>query len=61
MRASRTMAAIQGRSFVTPDDIRAVTFAVLNHRLILAPESEMEGVELKTVIDEILKSVEVPR
>lgn len=61
MRASRTMAAIQGRSFVTPDDIRKVTFSVLNHRLILAPESEMEGIELRQVIEEILKSVEVPR
>lgn len=61
MRTSRVIAAMNGRSFVTPDDIRMVTYPVLNHRLILAPESEMEGIELKTVVDEILKTVEVPR
>jgi MoxR-like ATPase len=61
MRASRVIAAMNGRSFVTPDDIRQVTYPVLNHRLILAPESEMEGIELKTVVEEILKTVEVPR
>jgi MoxR-like ATPase len=61
MRASKALAAIQGRSFVTPDDIRAVTYPVLNHRLILTPESEMDGTELNTVINDILKTVEVPR
>lgn len=61
MRASRVIAAMNGRSFVTPDDVRFVTFPVLNHRLIMNPESEMEGIELKTIVDEILKSIEVPR
>lgn len=61
MRASKAIAAMSGRSFVAPDDIRYVTFAVLNHRLILTPESEMEGVEIKNVVDDILKTVEVPR
>lgn len=61
MRASKAIAAMNGRSFVTPDDIRFVTFPVLNHRLILTPESEMEGVEIQNVVSEILKTVEVPR
>lgn len=61
MRASKVLAAIAGRDFVTPDDVRAATFPVLNHRLVLTPESEMEGVEMKNLINEILKSVEVPR
>jgi MoxR-like ATPase len=61
MRLSKVIAAMNGRSFVTPDDIRYVTFPVLNHRLILTPESEMEGVEMKQVVEEILKTVEVPR
>lgn len=61
MRASKAIAAMRGRSFVTPDDIRYVTFPVLNHRLILTPESEMDGTEIRTVVDEILKTVEVPR
>ncbi|MCC7298805.1 MAG: magnesium chelatase, partial [Bacteroidia bacterium] len=50
-----------GRAYVTPDDIRFVTFSVLNHRLILTPESEMDGIEIKTVVEDILKTVEVPR
>lgn len=61
LRSAKVMAAMQGREFVTPDDIRFVTLPVLNHRIILSPESEMEGIELRAVIDEILKSVEVPR
>jgi MoxR-like ATPase len=61
MRSSRVIAAMNSRSFVTPDDIRKVTFPVLNHRLVLTPESEMEGTELRQVVDEILKTVEVPR
>jgi MoxR-like ATPase len=61
MRSSRVIAAMNGRSFVTPDDIRTVTYPVLNHRLILTPESEMEGIAIKQVVEEILKTVEVPR
>lgn len=61
MRASKVIAAIQGRDFVTPDDVRYVTYPVLNHRLILTPESEMEGVEIKNLVNDILKTVEVPR
>ncbi|HEX9062432.1 MAG TPA: MoxR family ATPase, partial [Clostridia bacterium] len=61
MRASKVIAAINGRDFVTPDDVRTVTYPVLNHRLVLTPESEMEGVEIKNLVNEILKSVEVPR
>ncbi len=61
MRTSKAIAAMNGRAYVTPDDIRFVTFSVLNHRLILTPESEMDGIEIKTVVEDILKTVEVPR
>lgn len=61
MRGARAIAAMNGRAFVTPDDIRFVTFPVMQHRLILTPEAEMEGVHIRQVVDEILKSVEVPR
>ena len=61
MRASKAIAAMRGRSFVTPDDIKYVTFSVLNHRLILTAESEMAGTDLSDVINDILKTVEVPR
>ena len=61
IKASKAMAAIRGRDFVTPEDIQFVTVHVLNHRLILTPEAEMEGVMAEEVIAEILKTVEVPR
>jgi MoxR-like ATPase len=61
MKASKAMAALNGRNYVTPDDIRAVTFHVLNHRIILTPEREMEGVSSREVIENIIKRTEVPR
>jgi len=61
IKASKAIAAIRGRDFVTPEDIQFVAVHVLNHRLILTPEAEMEGVEAEEVIAEILKTVEVPR
>jgi MoxR-like ATPase len=61
MKTSKAMAALQGREFVTPDDVRTVCFPVLNHRVILTPEKEMEGVTVKKVITDLLQSIEVPR
>jgi MoxR-like ATPase len=59
--ASRTYAAINGRDFITPDDIKTMAPAVLVHRLILRPEYEIEGLTVKEVIEEILKGIAVPR
>jgi MoxR-like ATPase len=59
--ASRAAAAIDDRDFVTPDDVRAMARPVLEHRLILRPESEIEGVTAAEVIQEILQKVPVPR
>ncbi len=61
LRASKAYAAINGRDFVTPDDIQAVAYPVLNHRIILNPDREMEGYETKDVIDTIFHQIEVPR
>ncbi len=61
LRASRAFAALEGRDFVTPEDIQEVLFPVLTHRVILSPEKEMEGVKPETVIRQIVDSVEVPR
>jgi len=61
MKASKAVAAMSGRNFVTPDDIRYVSFPVLNHRVILTPEREMEGYTTREVLDDILKKIEVPR
>lgn len=61
LRSSKALAAINGRDFVTPDDIRFVSYPVLNHRIILTPEREMEGMEVEEVISEIIRKIEVPR
>jgi MoxR-like ATPase len=59
--SSRAFAAIIGRDFVTPDDIKAMAGPVLAHRLILRPEYEIEGLTVKEVIESILKEIAVPR
>ncbi|MEI9921571.1 MAG: MoxR family ATPase [Bacteroidota bacterium] len=61
MRASKAIAVMNGRDFVTPDDVKFVAYPVLNHRIILTAEREMEGVEAEDVIKEIAERVEVPR
>jgi MoxR-like ATPase len=60
MKTAKAVAAMDGRDFVTPDDVRSVSLPVLNHRVILTPEREMEGVRVDDVIGEILNRVEVP-
>ena len=57
----RAWAALAGRDFVSPDDVRAVASPVLEHRLLLRPESELEGVRTGEVLDRILHEVPVPR
>jgi MoxR-like ATPase len=59
--ASRAHAALEGRDFVTPDDIKTMARAVLEHRIILRPEFEIEGLVLGEVIGRILQDVAVPR
>jgi len=61
LNSSKAFALINGRDFVTPDDIKYVAFHVLNHRLILAPEREMEGITIKDVVKQIVEAVEIPR
>jgi MoxR-like ATPase len=59
--ASRANAAIDGRDFVTPDDIRTLANGILEHRLILRPEFEIEGTDPLSVVRKILDKVPVPR
>ena len=60
-KSAKAMAAIRGRDFITPDDIQSVAHYVLNHRIILTPEAEMEGLSSQSVIEEIIHKIEVPR
>ncbi len=59
--ASRAFAAINGRDFVTPDDIKYMALPVMEHRMILRPEYEIEGLTIKEVIESILMEIAVPR
>lgn len=61
MDASKALAAISGRDFVTPDDIKKVATPILGHRVLLTPEREMEGLTPDKVIKQILESIEIPR
>ncbi|MBC31343.1 MAG: magnesium chelatase [Muricauda sp.] len=61
MYVSKAFAAITGRDFVTPEDVKKALTPVLNHRIILTPEREMEGMTTESVVNMIAESVEVPR
>ncbi|MFN8456140.1 MAG: MoxR family ATPase [Anaerolineae bacterium] len=59
--AAKTLAALQSRAFVTPDDVKFVTPPVYRHRILLKPEAEIEGLDPDAVIQRLLNQVEVPR
>jgi MoxR-like ATPase len=61
LNAAKGFAAIKGRDFVTPEDIKDATIPVLQHRIIVTPEREMEGITSAEVIRQIIESVEIPR
>lgn len=61
MNASKAIAAINGRDFVTPEDILEVIPPVLRHRIILSPDKEMEGVTEDNVLKQIIQTMDIPR
>jgi len=61
MNASKAFAAINGRDFVTPEDVKKSLNPVLGHRIILSPDKEMEGMRTEDVVEMIVKSIEIPR
>lgn len=61
LKASKAFAAINGRDFVTPEDIKRAAIPVLQHRVIVTPEREMEGLTSKQIIEQIIEAVEIPR
>ncbi|MFX1367705.1 MAG: AAA family ATPase [Promethearchaeota archaeon] len=61
MNASKTRAAMHGRDYVIPEDVRKLTVQTLNHRIILKPEAELEGLTVERVVSKILGEVDVPR
>ena len=61
MNTAKAFAAMNGRDFVTPEDVKRAVTPVMRHRVILTPEREMEGMTPEQVIDMIVQSVEIPR
>jgi MoxR-like ATPase len=59
--ASRASAAMEGRDFITPEDVKSLAEPVLEHRLVLRPDYEVEGATVGEIVEDILKKVEVPR
>jgi MoxR-like ATPase len=61
LSGAKALAVIRGRDFITPDDINDLTGPVLNHRISLSPEKEMEGVSPNAIVEALVKSIEIPR
>jgi MoxR-like ATPase len=61
LESSRAAAALEGRDFITPDDVKSLVAPVLAHRVTLSPEAEMEGMALEDLLGRIFDAVEVPR
>src|SRR5690606_37893887 len=61
LEASKAFAAMQGRDFITPEDVKTVIYPIIGHRVMLTPEREMEGFSNRAIIQQIIDSVEIPR
>ncbi|MFV0471659.1 MAG: AAA family ATPase [Paludibacteraceae bacterium] len=61
MNASKGFAVLRGRDFITPEDIKESAVSVLQHRLIVSPEKEMEGVKAEEIVKQIVETIEIPR
>jgi MoxR-like ATPase len=61
MYASKAHALLAGKDYVVPDDVKAIVHKVLDHRLILSIDSELEGVTVASIVDDTLSKVPVPK
>ncbi len=61
LRTAKAFAAIQGRDFITPEDIKEMAQPILRHRILLSPEKEMEGFDADDIILQVIDKIEVPR
>ncbi len=61
LKGAKVVAALRDRNFVTPDDVQTVLQPVLNHRVILTPEAEMDGITIQEILKNIIETIEVPR
>ena len=61
LNGSKANAALQGRDFITPEDVKRLTYPVLAHRIQLSPEREMEGTKMSDIIRHLVDTIEIPR
>jgi MoxR-like ATPase len=61
MMFAKGMAAIEGRDFLIPDDVKAAAEPILRHRLVLKPEADLEGMTADQVVRDVVKNIEVPK
>ena len=61
MLVAKALAALSGRDYVIPDDVKAATLPAMRHRLVLRPEAELEGLDTDRVLTDVLAAVEVPK
>jgi MoxR-like ATPase len=61
LTVSKAIAAIDGRDYVIPDDVKASSRPVLRHRIIMKPEADLEGLTPDQVLEDVLRAVEVPK
>ena len=61
LRVAKAFAAMEERDFLIPDDVKAAAKCTLRHRILLNPESELEGITPDEALDQVLRSVEVPK
>jgi MoxR-like ATPase len=61
MLVSKALAAIDGRSYIVPDDVKEAALPVLRHRLVLKPEADLEGITADQTLQDVIRSVEIPR
>jgi MoxR-like ATPase len=61
LRCAKALALINGAGFITPDDVKAMVLPVLRHRVILAPEVEIDGLGVDQVLGNLLEKVDAPR
>jgi MoxR-like ATPase len=61
LTASKAIAAVDGREYLIPDDVKAALLPALRHRILLKPEAELEGMTVDQVLGDVLNAIEVPR
>ena len=61
LKSAKALAALRARDFVIPEDVQYVAYPVLNHRIALTPEREMEGYTTQEVVKSIIEKIDVPR